>query len=77
VCFYGLIRVFLLLGGEVPIIPFIFFISWGVLDLTIRLAIQVDLKAITAYSSVLHINLLVLLFLLDTNVLSNGLIFYI
>ena len=60
VCFYGLIRIFLLLGGEVPVTPFIFFISWGVLDLITRLVIQVDLKAITAYSSVLHVNLLVL-----------------
>jgi multicomponent Na+:H+ antiporter subunit A len=77
ICFYGLIRACNLIGGEITILPFIFFCGLAVFDLTLRLVIQTDLKAITAYGSVLHVNLLIILFLLDTNTLNNGLIFYI
>lgn len=77
VCFYGLIRVFLCIGGEILIVCFIFFVGLSVFDVTVRLILQTDLKAITAYGSVLHVNLLILLFLLDTSVASHGLIFYI
>jgi multicomponent Na+:H+ antiporter subunit A len=77
ICFYGLIRIYLLIGGEIVIMPFIFFCGLCIFDLTLRLAIQTDLKAITAYGSVLHVNLLIILFLLDTNFLNSGLIFYI
>lgn len=76
-CFYGLIRVYLIIGGEVLVLPFIFFIGVGIFDVAARLVVQIDLKAVAAYGSVLHINLLVLLFLIDTNVLSNGLILYV
>ena len=77
ICFYGLLRMHLIIGGEIIILPFIFFIGLSVFDVTIRLIIQVDLKAVTAYGSVLHVNLLVLLFLVDTSMINNGLIFYI
>lgn len=77
ICFYGLIRVNLLIGGEAVILPFIFFIGVGIFDVAMRLVVQVDLKAITAYGSVLHINILVLVFLFDTTMLNGGLILYI
>lgn len=77
ICFYGLIRTFLLLNSDILIIPLIFFVSISVFDLVWRLIIQTDLKAITAYGSVLHVNLLILLFLLDTTMCSTGLIIYI
>lgn len=77
VCFYGLIRVQQLVGGEILIIPFIWFVSLAIFDITVRLVSQVDLKAITAYGSVLHINLLVLLFLFDTSLNNNGIVYYI
>lgn len=77
VCFYGLMRVNLFIGGEMIILPFIFFIGVGIFDIAMRLIIQIDLKAVTAYGSVLHINLLILLFLFDTTALNNGLILYI
>lgn len=77
ICFYALIKVFIILNGDLVIIPFIFFVCLCVFDLTLRLAVQVDLKAITAYGSVLHVNLLLLLFLLDTTNLNTGLILYI
>lgn len=77
VCLYGLVRIFLLIRGGEVIIPLIFVVTVSVFDLTLRLASQTDLKAVTAYGSVLHVNLLVLLFLLDTNIPSSGFIFYI
>lgn len=77
VCFYGLMRTYYLIGGEVIIMPLLCCCGWGVLDVTIRLIVQTDLKAITAYGSVLHINLLVLLFLCDTTYMGGGLLFYI
>lgn len=77
VCFYGLIRVHYLIGGEMIILPFIWFVSLSIFDVTARLIIQIDLKAITAYGSVLHVNLLVLLFLIDSSMLNNGMILYI
>jgi hypothetical protein len=67
----------MILNGDLIIIPFIFFVCLCAFDLTLRLSIQVDLKAITAYGSVLHVNLLLLLFLLDTTNLNTGLIMYI
>lgn len=77
ICFFGLIKMYMIVGGEVLILPFLFCAGMGVFDLTSRLLIQVDLKAITAYSSVLHINLFIILFLLDTNILNSGLVLYI
>lgn len=77
VCFYGLMRIFWVIGGGEIIIPLVFFVCISVFDITLRLAGQVDLKAITAYGSVLHVNLLALLFLLDTNYPSSGLICYV
>ena len=77
VCLYGLIRTFLLLGGEGVIFPLLLFLGVGVFDITLRLSIQSDLKAITAYGSVLHVNLLAFIFLLDSNILSPGFIYYI
>jgi NADH:ubiquinone oxidoreductase subunit 4 (subunit M) len=77
VCLYGLIRTFSLVGGLVPFLPFVFFIGLGVFDVASRLINQVDLKAITAYGSVLHVNLLMLIFLFDTSSLSLGFVIYI
>ena len=77
ICFYALFRIAALLGGDIIIVPFIFFVCLAVFDLTLRLSIQVDLKAITAYGSVLHVNLLILLFLLDTTNLGVGMILYV
>ena len=77
VCFYGLTRVFWIMGGGGVILPLIFFVCLSVFDITLRLVAQVDLKAITAYGSVLHVNLLVLLFLLDSNLPSSGLVYYV
>jgi NADH:ubiquinone oxidoreductase subunit 4 (subunit M) len=68
---------FIILNGDLVVIPFIFVTCLGVFDVVPRLIVQTDLKAITAYCSVLHINLLLLLFLLDTVNLSSGLILYI
>lgn len=45
--------------------------------MTSRLIVQVDLKAVIAYGSVLHVNLLVLLILLDTRELTIGAVLYI
>lgn len=77
VCFYGLIRSHLLVGGESFNLPFFIVASIAIFDVTIRLVSQIDLKAIIAYGSVLHVNLLIILFLLDTTKISNGLIWYI
>lgn len=77
VCLYGLVRVFLLLDSEVSVFPFVFLIGLGTFDVSLRLVSQTDLKAVTAFGSVLHVNLLVLLFLLDSIQLSNGFLYYI
>lgn len=77
VCFYGFFKMLISISGEIVIFPFIFLAGICVFDLTVRLIIQVDLKAITAYGSVLHVNLFLILFLVDTGMLNNGLIFYI
>ena len=57
--------------------PFLFFVALCTFDVTCRLIVQVDLKAVIAYGSVLHVNLLVLLILLDTTYLSLGTVLYI
>jgi NADH:ubiquinone oxidoreductase subunit 4 (subunit M) len=77
VCLYALVRFLALLHGDLVVVPFIFMVCVSVFDLTLRLAIQTDLKAITAYGSVLHVNLLLLLVLLDTSVLSTGVLLYV
>lgn len=77
VCLYGLVKVYTLLNSEVSLFPFLFLIGMGVLDVSFRLIGQTDLKAITAYGSVLHVNLLALLFLLDSTYLSSGFLYYI
>lgn len=77
ICLYALVRFLTLLHGDLVIIPFIFVVCLSVFDLTLRLSIQTDLKAITAYGSVLHVNLLLLLILLDTSVLSTGTLLYV
>lgn len=77
ICFYGFLKMLVSVGGEIVIFPFIFLAGICIFDLTVRLIIQVDLKAITAYGSVLHINLFLILFFIDTTILNNGLIFYI
>jgi len=77
VCLYALVRFLALLHGDLVVIPFIFVVCLSVFDLMLRLAIQTDLKAITAYGSVLHVNLLLLLILLDTSVLSSGVLLYV
>ena len=66
-----------MLDSEVVVIPFVFLIALCVFDVTSRLIVQVDLKAVIAYGSVLHVNLLVLLLLLDTHTLSIGTVLYI
>lgn len=77
VCFFGLLKFIYLIGFSFFIIPFVFFLGLGVFDVTIRLIMQTDLKAITAYGSVLHINLFIILFFFDSNLLNSGLIYYI
>jgi NADH:ubiquinone oxidoreductase subunit 2 (subunit N) len=77
ICLYALVRFLTLLHGDLVIIPFIFVVCLSVFDLTLRLSIQTDLKAITAYGSVLHVNLLLLLVLLDTSVLGAGVLLYV
>ena len=46
-------------------------------DVVYRLSQQIDLKAVVAYSSVLHVNLLMLLVLLSPPTLNLGLILYV
>ncbi len=77
ICLYCLLRFWWLINNEPPLIPIIFLVICCVFDITARLITQTDLKAIIAYGSVLHVNLLVLLVLLDTNILSLGSILYI
>lgn len=77
VCLYGLMRVLWVLNSEVIVSPFIFFVALCTFDVTCRLIVQVDLKAVIAYGSVLHVNLLVALILLDTTYLSLGTVLYI
>jgi NADH:ubiquinone oxidoreductase subunit 4 (subunit M) len=77
VCLYGLMRLFITLNTDFVIWPFLVILGLGVCDLVMRLAIQIDLKAIIAYGSVLHMNLFLILFFLDTQVLSTGGALYI
>lgn len=77
ICLYCLMRFWWAINSEVVVSPFIFLVALCVFDVTCRLIIQVDLKAIIAYGSVLHVNLLVLLILLDTNYLTIGTVLYI
>jgi NADH:ubiquinone oxidoreductase subunit 4 (subunit M) len=77
VCLYCLMRFWWLINSEVVVSPFIFLIALCAFDVTCRLIVQTDLKAIIAYGSVLHVNLLALLILLDTSSLSLGTVLYI
>ncbi len=77
ICLYCLLRFWWLINNEPPLVPLTFLVICCVFDITARLITQTDLKAIIAYGSVLHVNLLVLLVLLDTNILSLGSILYI
>lgn len=77
ICLYCLTRFWWGINSEVVVSPFIFLIALCIFDVTCRLIIQIDLKAVIAYGSVLHINLLVLLILLDTNALTLGTALYI
>lgn len=77
VCLYGYMRSIWWLHNDIVIIPFIFFLIICVLDVTCRLIVQVDLKAVIAYGSVLHVNLLMLMILIDGPYLNMGLILYI
>lgn len=77
ICLYCLIRFWWLINSEVVVSPFIFLVALCVFDVTCRLIIQTDLKAVIAYGSVLHVNLLVLLVLLDTTNLTLGTVLYI
>jgi NADH:ubiquinone oxidoreductase subunit 4 (subunit M) len=77
VCFFALVRLLSTLRGDLVILPFAAVAALSVFDLTLRLSAQTDLKAITAYGSVLHVNLLLLLFLLDASTPSVGLLLYV
>ena len=59
------------------VLPLVAVAALSVFDLSLRLAVQTDLKAITAYGSVLHVNLLLLLLLLDAAAPSAGLLLYV
>lgn len=76
-CLYGFLRLLYILNTEVICLPFIYCLTLAVIDVSFRITTQTDLKAITAYSSVLHINLLVLIILLDSTHLSLPVIIYI
>ncbi len=77
ICLYGFMRTLLLINQDILVSPLIFFILACIFDVVYRLAQQVDLKAVIAYSSVLHVNLLILLVLLNPGTLNLGLILYI
>lgn len=77
VCLYGFMRMLYILNQDIIIIPLIFFIIACTFDVVYRLSQQVDLKAVVAYSSVLHVNLLLLLTLLSPTQPNIGLIIYI
>lgn len=77
VCLYGFMRFLYILQDNIVVFPFIFCCILCVFDIAVRLITQMDLKAVVAYGSVLHINLLLILILLDGTKLSLGLILYI
>jgi NADH:ubiquinone oxidoreductase subunit 4 (subunit M) len=77
VCFFVLLRLLGALRGDLVVLPFAAVVALSVFDLTLRLSVQTDLKAITAYGSVLHVNLLLLLLLLDSATPSVGLLLYV
>lgn len=77
ICLYCLMRFWWLINSEVVVSPFIFLVGLCTFDVTCRLIVQTDLKAVIAYGSVLHVNLLVLLILLDTTHLTLGTVLYI
>lgn len=77
VCLYGFMRMLYIINQDIIIIPLIFFIIACTFDVVYRLSQQVDLKAVVAYSSVLHVNLLLLLVLLSPAQPNVGLIIYI
>jgi formate hydrogenlyase subunit 3/multisubunit Na+/H+ antiporter MnhD subunit len=70
-------RTIQILNQDTLVLPLIFFIIACTFDVVYRLAQQTDLKAVVAYSSVLHVNLLMLLVLLSPTTLNLGLILYI
>ena len=70
-------RTLYILNQDIIIVPLIFFIIACTFDVIYRLSQQVDLKAVVAYSSVLHVNLLLLLTLLSPAQPNLGLIIYI
>ncbi len=77
VCLYGFMRMIYILNQDIIIMPLIFFVIACTFDVVYRLSQQVDLKAVVAYSSVLHVNLLILLVLLSPTQPNIGLIIYI
>lgn len=77
ICLYGFIRLLLLLNSDISLIPLIFFVILCTFDVTYRLSQQVDLKAVIAYSSVLHVNLLMILTLINPSAYSLGFVLYV
>lgn len=77
ICLYGFIRLLRILNTEIICLPFIYCLALAIIDVSFRITTQTDLKAITAYSSVIHINLLVLMILLDSLHLTLPVIIYV